>query len=320
MSTLDTQRRNDKTPIALFTYNRPKHAQHVLETLAACPRLDECQLHIFCDGPRRPEDETGVAESRLVVREYSTRLGAEVVEGDENLGLARSIVTGVTKLCREYGRIIVLEDDLAVSPDFIDYMLQGLDRYQHEPNVYQVSGYMFPVAHPQKPDVFFLPMATTWGWATWERAWQTVDWNATGSREQLKDAKVRRRFDLDNSYPYSAMLEQRLAKKNDSWGILFWWAVFQANGLVLHPQRSLVWNEGFDGSGTHCGDYLWSNVRSSDGVTQQGFQRPFELPDNIVADQAAFRRIKTFLRKQQYRSSLTGRLWRKAATYLERAR
>jgi hypothetical protein len=301
-----------KTPIALFTYNRPKHVRLLLETLTKCKRLDECEIHIFCDGPKSREHEAGVAESRAVVQEYSAALGAEVVERVENLGLARSIVSGVSKLCSEYGRTIVVEDDFAVSPGFIDFMLQGLDRYQDESNVYQISGYMFPVTHAPKPDAFFLPMATTWGWATWERAWRIFDWDATSSRTILSDSRVRKRFDLEGSYPYAAMLEQRLEGKNDSWGILFWWAIFKANGLVLHPRQSLVWNGGFDSSGTHCGDYSWSNAETKDGFIEQHNQSTFELPQSVDVDEAAFRRIKTFLRRQQYPSSLTGRLWRRA--------
>ena len=41
------------TPIALFTYNRAEHTERVLNSLANCARLDECELHIYCDAPKR---------------------------------------------------------------------------------------------------------------------------------------------------------------------------------------------------------------------------------------------------------------------------
>src|SRR5690349_10933969 len=120
------------TPLALFTYNRPQHTQRALSALERCSRLEECDLHIYCDGAKHRTDEAAVVSSRQVVREWAARFGAAVFERTENLGLARSVVAGVTDLCDRYGRAIVLEDDLVVSPDFLNYMLQALDRYQDD--------------------------------------------------------------------------------------------------------------------------------------------------------------------------------------------
>lgn len=309
-----------KTPVALFTYNRPEHTRLALETLIKCARLDECSVRIYCDGARSEEHMAGVEGSRRVVREYAPRLNATVIERDENLGLSRSIVTGVTELCREAGRVIVVEDDFALGTDFLNYMLTALDRYEAEPNVYQISGYMFPVAHPPQPDAFFLGLITTWGWATWQRAWRIFDWEAQGAREMLADPFARRRFDLDDSYPYSAMLEMRLDGLNDSWGILWWWAVFKAGGLALHPRQSLVSNDGFDGTGVHCGETPNFAQPSRQGVLETRLAPSLKLPDEIAEDEKAFQRIKALLRDQTtLKPSLTARLKRRIARYVSSA-
>lgn len=305
-----------KTPIALFTYNRPDHTQRVLETLSRCARLDECRLHIFCDGAKRDEHRAGVEATRVVAREWGARLDAEILERVENRGLARSIVGGVSQLCDEYGRVIVLEDDFALSPSFIHYMLEALERYNDEAQVYQISGYMFPVEHGPQPDAFFLPLTTTWGWATWQRAWQVFDWEASGAKETLADVQARRRFNLDGSYPYEEMLWQRLSGQNDSWGILWWWAVFKAGGLVLHPRRSLVWNGGFDGSGVHCDEAAEIIQPSLESVTEFLFTSPLNLPSHVIADKQAFERVTSFLRNQNRKPSLRDRLRRRIARYV----
>jgi hypothetical protein len=219
-----------------------------------------------------------------------------VIEREENQGLARSIVTGVTELCAACGRAIILEDDLVLSPVFLDYMLQALDRYAGEPNVYQVSGYMFPISHAPKPETSFLPLTTTWGWATWQRAWQAFSWDVPSAREHLADPDFRRRFDLDDSYPYSTMLEQRLADQNDSWGILWWYTVFNRRGLVLYPRLSLVQNLGFDGSGVHCGT---SNQDVSQAVVPDRLLPPFTFPDAVEMDEEVFERVKAYMRALQ---------------------
>jgi len=297
------------TPIALFTYNRPEHTNRVLASLAHCKRLNECLLHVYCDGPKTDSQAQSVAASRQVVRNEAQKLGAVVIERDANLGLARSVVDGVTDLCDRFGRVIVVEDDLVLNPSFLDYMLQALDRYAADENVYQVSGYMFPVAQPAKPDAFLLPLITTWGWATWKRAWQIFDWNAAGALEQLRDPALRKQFDLNNSYPYAVMLENQLKGLTNSWGILFWWHVFKAHGLALHPRRSLVWNGGFDGTGTNCGDQTWSDEPGV--IDEWTTSEPFEFPASVSTHREAFENICRFLKKEQYPASLSGRIWRK---------
>lgn len=303
--------RDKKTPVALFLYNRPAHARLALESLSRCRRLDECVVKIYCDGAKSSEHSEGVSASRNVAREWATRLNAEVIERETNLGLARSIVSGVSELCEHYGRVIVVEDDFSVSPSFLDYMLTALDRYAEAPNVYQISGYMFPIRHAQAPDAFFLPLTTTWGWATWSRAWRIFDWTAGDAEALLRDADVRRRFNLDNAYPYAEMLESKLRGENDSWGILFWWAVFQAGGLVLHPRRSLVWNGGFDESGTHCGDQAWSNQSLSEIADDPWSAKPFVFPEQVTVDQVAFEKVVRFLKSEQSEGSLFERIRRR---------
>lgn len=297
-----------RTPIALFTFNRPEHTGRALASLADCERLDECSLTIFCDGPRSDADHPQVEACRKVVHDWAPRLNAEIIERDKNHGLANSIVAGVSDLTEAFGRVIVLEDDFVLSPDFIRYMLATLDRYEDEPSVYQISGYMFPVEHPASPDAFFLPLTTTWGWATWKRAWTIFDWEATGAEMLLHDPAERKRFDLDGAYPYSQMLENRLLGKNSSWGILWWWAVFRANGYVLHPRKSLVWNGGFDGSGTHCGTSDGTVEDSPHDVLNTRLTDPLRLPDTVKEDVGSMNRVRQTLRKLQTPPSASARL------------
>lgn len=291
-----------RTPLALFTYNRPQYARLALGTLARCTRIDECQIYIYCDGAKTTEQATAVEQSRVIVRAWAEKFGAIVIERNENLGLARSIATAVTELCEKFGRVIVLEDDLQVSPDFVDYMLQALDRYADESRVYQISGYMFRIKNPAQPDAFFVPLTTSWGWATWNRAWHAFDSDAAAAAvEKLADPQVRRRFDLDNSSDRATMMHQRAVNQNDSWAILWWWAVFQINGLVLYPRKSLVWVGGFDDSGTH--NRAASKVHQDDLelFSRNRLSQPIRLPAKIIADDTVFDKIKSFLRKQRKR-------------------
>lgn len=242
------------TPLALFTFNRPAHTRRALAALASCSRLDDVTILLYSDAPKRPEQAAAVAATRDVLRDFAASHPARVVERSRNLGLAGSIAGSVSSLTAEHGRVIVLEDDLVVTPDFLIYMLDGLDRYEHDERVMQISGCLITDAVESSSDVLFMPVTTTWGWATWARAWthfrpETVDPSLLD-----RDLAFRGRFTVDGAgEAYVSMLRDRLAGANDSWGILWWWAVARAAGQVAYPRRSLVWNGGFDNSGVHCG-------------------------------------------------------------------
>ena len=244
---------NRKTPLAFYAYNRPDHTARALDALAACLRKDEFEFYFFSDGARNAEAEADVAEVRRVLTANADRFSAQIIERPTNLGLARSIVNGVSRLCESHGRVVVLEDDLIVSPDFLHYMVSALDHYENENNVMQVAGYT--VAPPQQldTDVFLLPVTTTWGWGTWQRAWEKFSWTPEGWPEKKNNEQWLSSFQINGAGNYVLMLEDRLAGRNNSWGILWWYAVSRCGGEVVYPGNSLVWNDGFDGSGVHCG-------------------------------------------------------------------
>lgn len=238
-------------PIALFTFKRPEHTRRTLEALARNPEFDRSELHIFCDGSRRAGEDAAVLATREVVRQWD-HPAKTVHESPVNRGLAASIIDGVSRLCAAHGRVIVVEDDLVVAPVFLDFLNRALDRYAEDVRVMQISGHMFPVdLSGIDSDAVFLPFTTSWGWATWQRAWAQFDPSMQAFQQLAGDRALRRRFDLDNAYPYFAMLKKQKAREIDSWAIRWYLSVFMRDGLTLFPTRSLVSNEGFDGTGTH---------------------------------------------------------------------
>lgn len=281
-----------KTPFAIFAFRRPDHLRALLASVEKCRRLEECAITIFCDGPRGADDAEAVEAARVVAREWASAHGAQVVERAENLGLARSIVTATTNLVNAHGRVIVVEDDMILSAEFLDFMLTGLDRYENDERALQITGFQFAIEPLPKPDAFFIPLASTWGWATWRRAWQRFRWEPE-NLALLDDPAAHSRFNLEGAYPYSTLLKDRLEGRNDSWGILWYWTVFQSGGLVLFPRESLVNVGGADGSGTHC------NARHHDAGPQQlGAMRAaesFQWPSDVACDETEWRAVKSYM-------------------------
>ena len=298
------------TPIALFVYNRPDYTESAIRSITACNRFEECTLCIFCDGPRSPSQAASVAAARQVARRWSAQVHATVIERPQNLGPDRSIVQGVTDLLDQYGQVIVIEDDQQFSPDFLDYMLQGLARYREEPCVYQIAGFMSQVEHPSVPDAFFLPYTKPWGWATWARAWSAFDWGMPGFSDMYGDWPVRWRFDLDGHCRYAAGTQQGLRKgvnfglehRSLAWDFVWYWCVFRRNGLALFPRRSLVWVGGFDGSGVHS-PAVPLRQDALEAFLMYRLSSPIRLPEHVSVDTTAYRRSKEQLGKDEFGTS-----------------
>lgn len=243
-----------KAPIALFVYNRPLHTRNTVEALLQNAEAKESDLIIYSDAAKTNLADLQVNETRAYIRSVSGFKSVLIIEHSENLGLAKSIMDGVTTLCADYGRVIVLEDDLVVSPHFLNYMNNGLNQYNDAEKVMQIAGYMFPMNAESEihDDAIFLPFISSWGWATWQRAWKHYDASARYFKKLSLDSKLKRQFDLDGNYKYFRMLEAQQRGKIESWAIRWYLSVFFENGLVLYPAKTLVSNNGFDGSGVNC--------------------------------------------------------------------
>lgn len=264
-------------PIVLFVYNRPEHTKLTVEALQKNTLAEHSDLIIYSDAPKKPEAEVTVLAVREYIRAIKGFKTVTVIEQKTNFGLAKSIIDGVTAVVNEFGKIIVLEDDLIVTPYFLDFMNSALNVYEKEDMVIQVSGYMFPVKMELENDALFLPLTTSWGWATWRRAWKLFDPSAKGYALVKEDLVLRKRFNLDGEYDYFSMLEDQLAGQIDSWAIRWYLSTFLLGALTLYPRQSLVINNGFDGSGTH-GDVGESINRA---VTHSRFN-PENFPQFIV--------------------------------------
>lgn len=292
-------------PIALFAYNRPGHLKRTVEALRSARHAQESRLWIFCDGPKRPEDSETVAQVRTYARSVRGFETVTVVERERNFGLAASVTEGVRRLCDEFGRVIVVEDDLIVSSRFLDFLNQALDHYEEEEKVMQVSGYMYPGEFGAPGGSLFLPMISCWGWATWKRAWEQYDPAMTGYEVLCRDRRRRKEFDLGGAYDYFDMLKRQVMGKIDSWGICWHLSVFMQHGLVLYPTRSMVRNIGVDGSGTHGGgtSELQRDLSTEEPTT------PVHFPKKVEIDEAALSRVSANLRAM--RSGLLTRLIRR---------
>ena len=283
-----------QAPIAIFCYRRPDHLRRTLQSLMQCDGFEGSPVFVFGDGPRNESEHAAVDTTRAVAREL---LGgnAQYYFNDSNRGLSASVIDGVSTVIEMYGRAIVVEDDLALNKFFVRFMNEALDRYEDDDNVFQISGYAFESKEiASLNQSVFLPFTTSWGWATWQRAWHQFDPTARGWELLVTNAELRTRFNLGGAYDYATMLERQMSGQRDSWAIRWYWSVFLKSGLILFPPKSLVSNTGFDGSGTHGGGVFSRFNQVFDG---SAIKYP-ELPMSAVLNKSAVAQAVAALRRQ----------------------
>jgi hypothetical protein len=278
-------------PIALFVYNRPDHTSRTLASLQKNVLAAESNLFIFSDGPKTDADQAKVDEVRDLISKVEGFKSVKVIARKENMGLANSIIIGVSQLVSEFGKIIVFEDDLISSPHTLEYFNDALTRYQHDDEVMHIGSYMYPLEDNTLPETFFHHIATSWGWATWARAWKNFEPDID---KLMAGFDVEKKFNFSIAYTMNfwKQMEEFKAGKNNSWAIRWYASIFLQNGLTLNPSQSLVHNIGHDGTGVH------SNIESMYGVNvseEPIKQFPTELKENEQAHQA----IKRFLKNRK---------------------
>lgn len=243
-------------PIALFTYCRADKTQRAVESLLRNTEAKATDLFIFSDGPKvYPEDEKkteekckGVEENRQYIHTITGFKSVSIVERDKNWGLANSLIAGISDVISRFGRIIVVEDDLVLSPYFLSFMNEALEKYKDDDRVAAVSGYVYPTGKTL-PQNFFLRYFNCWGWATWDRAWALLD---TDAKHLLRKMRFKKNaFDVGGGLgAYGNLICQKYGLV-DSWWVRLYASFFLADKLTLYPGDSLSENDGNDATGTH---------------------------------------------------------------------
>lgn len=239
-------------PVLLFVYNRPDHVKRTVEALQHNTLAAQSNLYVYSDGARDESQQAAVNEVRQFARTITGFKSVTIIERPKNWGLARSIIDGVSIRVNEAGKVIVLEDDLITAPYFLQFMNDALDLYENEPRVGHIQGCDF-TQDPSLPDTFLIKWTGSWGWGTWKRAWKYFNSDGRALLDELERRNLTYTFDFNGKYGYTRMLRRQIEGKNNSWAIRWNASLFLNDMLSLNVGKSLVQNEGFDGSGTNCG-------------------------------------------------------------------
>ncbi len=226
--------------IVISAFNRPHSLARLLASIAQADYPTEAPLVISNDRGDTSENQA----TRAVAEKFVWQFGPKrVIDHPEHLGLVRHILY-CGGLAQEYGSIIFLEDDLAVSPDYFKYASQALDFYEPDERIAGISLYaLWFNGYTQYPfvplsdaaDAFFIQVPYTqglaWSAAQWTRF---ADWRASETRTLSRTDNVHEmflRFDAADWFPLMTQY------------------VVETNRYYAYPRVSLA--TGVGDAGTH---------------------------------------------------------------------
>jgi len=248
------------SPVIAFVYSRPEHTKKMLSALSNNSLAEYTDLIIYSDGAKAPKDDAGVQAVREYIDTITGFNSVTIVKQDKNIGLAQSIIQGVTETINKYGRVIVLEDDIETSPYFLKYMNDALDMYAEVKDVGSVSGSSYPVKMVNNNEsTYLLRIPLCWGWATWADRWHSFkkDINAVKST----DKEIINYINFDGAFDFFEQATLNADGKLNTW-FIFWYITLASNKwLALFPTTVMAKNIGHDGSGENCnGDDIYKNT------------------------------------------------------------
>ena len=242
---------NSLSPIVVFAYNRLDHLKKTINSLKKCKLSKNSHLIIYLDNYKKISEKENV----INVKNYCLKINGfkttKLIQRKKNLGMSKNIILGVSETLKKFETGIFLEDDMILDKYFLEYMNYYLEEYKNDNKISSIHGYSYPT-NKKLPDYFFLKGADCWGWATWARAWTIFSNDSKFLFSKIKNKKLVKEFNFNNSYNYSKMLKYNLLNKNKSWAINWYASCFLQDKLTLYPGVSLVHNFGNDLSGTNC--------------------------------------------------------------------
>ena len=230
----------------MLSFNRPEKTRSVLQRIreAAPPRI-----YAHCDGPRAqvPADAEKVLAVQQVIQEESAGIELHTFFRTENAGLRTGISGAVSWFFEQEPYGIILEDDCLPDPTMFPFCSELLLKYQDDPEVMHIGCSNLAEAYTleQESSYVFSHLSFIWGWASWRRAWEKMQFNFEGL-EEFKETVAWKQF-LKNPLARLYLLDKFRAVQQgriNTWDYALFYSILKDNGLCIVPKINLVQNVG----------------------------------------------------------------------------
>ncbi len=248
------------TPIVVFAYNRAEILERSLKFLLESDNLHKHKIYFFVDGYKNEFDKAKVNKVLELIKTFNFN-NKEIIFSKVNKGLKTSVKLGLDFIFEKYHKAIILEDDICVSKDFLNFHNDFLEKYENNSKIWSISGYTIPNFFIKffKCEYFMVQRASSWGWSTWRSRWQKVNWEQNLLLEELNKKFLKYHFTSGDKI---RMLVREFNGESSSWAIIWDFNQFLNNSFTIYPKKSLVDNIGFDGSGVHSKEGYYNKFKN----------------------------------------------------------
>jgi len=256
-------------PVIIFACNRPEHTSELIKSLDKNHETEKTKFYFFIDLPR---DSNLFPQHTKVIELVSSwqHVDKEIYTREENFGLKKNIISGITQVSKKYPKFIVLEDDLVVSENFLNYMNYCLNRFENNEMVFHINAYNYRNFIGSNKNIYRSSLLFPWGWASWSKVWEKFmnhDYPTKNLIKTLPKNEIKKFNFYNLSYlaNYSNQLILNENKKINTWFVFWYQFIFLNKKISITPQQSFVKNKGFDGSGENSGEnkIMETNINSA---------------------------------------------------------
>ena len=238
--------KNTPAPVAIFCFQRFDLLKNLLISLEKNKLSKKTTVYFFSDSCFQNIESEDIKKVRMLIKNCNFFKKKNVVFRDKNFGLKNNILNGISHVFIKHKKIIVLEDDLEVSKNFLETMNILLNKYEKKKDICTITGYTFPENIIKtaniKENFFLLKRPSSWGWATWRGKWKDVN-----------NIKIEERLDVKEYGNDLTIMNNKQTKGllNSSWAYDWTMRHIKNGKFCIYPKFCMVKNQGFDDLATN---------------------------------------------------------------------
>lgn len=248
-------------PVIIPTLCRYDHFKQCIESLSKCTFANQTEVYVGLDYPAKDEHWDGYKK----IKSYLASVGnmgfknLTIIERERNYGFGP---TGnfrmlVNFILSKYDRFIATEDDNVFSPNFLEFINKGLEKFKDDQKILAICGYCHPYKIKHGDNNYFMQNVdfSAWGYGIWKDRYDAFCNNVNHKYFYKKVCNpyngyllYRQGFNRLRDF-FLYLTRKNFIPVNDD--VLSIYMAMEKMNVVM-PTTTKVRNEGWDGTGRNC--------------------------------------------------------------------
>jgi hypothetical protein len=274
-------------PTAIIFFARPDLLQVTFE---AVRKAKPSKLFLIQDGAREgnSNDLKKIKECQDIVENIDWECEVYKNYADDNLGCGMRIFSGLNWVFKHVDRVLIIEDDCVPAQSLFPFAAELLERYKDDDRIGMISGMNNLDIYENCPDdYFFSSSGSIWGWATWKRVWDKVEYDLEFLNDKNATTIV---FKTDSKLePMGQVLSNNLneGKKLTSWSYQLGMNILLQHQINIVPKYNMISNIGMSEDGANSVSslrFMPKGLRQLYYMKTYDYKFPLQHPKYVVND------------------------------------